>query len=171
MVQFKCLNDLIIYFADPKVCWDYLEQRFWKGEPICPHCKSYKAYRLKNYKQFKCANKATCDKKFTVLTGTIFENTKIPLQKWIAAIYILTQHKKGISSLQLARDLGVTQKTSWFMAHRIRKMVTQKEKPKLKEKVIIDETYCGGSITNMNKYKRKLIAEVFNPERLQLWDS
>lgn len=159
MIQFKSINDLLIHFADRKVCIEYLEQRLWKGVPVCPHCGSKVAYRLANGIQFKCGNKKTCDKKFTFMVGTIFENTKIPLQKWIAAIYIITQHKKGISSLQLSRDLGITQKSAWFMAHRIRKMITPKSRKTMNTKVMVDETYCGGKTKNMSKSKRKKIAE------------
>ncbi|MEO8768766.1 MAG: IS1595 family transposase, partial [Ferruginibacter sp.] len=138
------------------ICVDF---PLWKGKPVCPHCGSERVYRLSNGKQFKCGNKKTCDKKFTFMVGSIFENTKIPLQKWIAAIYILTQHKKGISSLQLSRDLGITQKSAWFMAHRIRKMVTNKKKPVLSNNVMIDETYVGGKAKNKSKFKRKQIFE------------
>src|ERR1700688_4603460 len=104
MQHFQNLPELIKHFSDQKTCLDYLEQQLWNGSPVCPHCGSTRVYRLANGKQFKCGNKKTCDKKFTVLVGTIYENTKISLSTWFAAIYILTAHKKGISSCQLARD-------------------------------------------------------------------
>lgn len=154
MYQFKSLNALLAHFSDQKTCREYLEQKLWKGQPVCPHCQSTRVYRLSNGIQFKCGNKKTCDKKFTVTVGTIFENTKIPLNLWISAIYLSTSHKKGISSLQLSRDLGVTQKTAWFMLHRIRKMVTPKTKQTLKTKVQIDECYYGGKEGNKSKFKR-----------------
>lgn len=159
MYQYKSLNELFAHFADEKVCREYLEQRLWKGQPVCPHCQSTRVYRLANGVQFKCGNKKTCDKKFTVTVGTIFENTKISLTKWLPAIAILTANKKGISSCQLARHLGVTQTTAWFMLHRIRKMITPKKRAVLTEKVMIDETYCGGKAKFKSKKRRKLIAE------------
>lgn len=159
MQHFKNLPELIKYFSDQKTCLDYLEQQLWNGKPICPHCGSERVYRLANGKQFKCGNKKTCDKKFTVLVGTIYENTKIPLSTWFAAIYILTAHKKGISSYQLARDLGVTQKTAWFINHRIREMVKVSQDITLTDTVQLDETYVKGKAKNRTKKKRKLIAD------------
>jgi hypothetical protein len=93
---------------------------------------------------FKCREKE-CRNKFSVTVGTIYENAKIPLQKWFLATYILAVHSKGISSLQLASWLGVTQKTAWHLNHRIREMLTA-QAPELLEGIVeIDETYVGGS--------------------------
>lgn len=153
MFQFKTLKQLLTYFSDEKTCRDYLEQKRWKGKPVCPHCGSTTVYRLANDKQFKCGNKKGCDKKFTVTVGTIFENSKIPLSTWFAAIYMATSHKKGISSLQLHRELGVTPKTAWFLLHRIRHMV---DAPiTLSETVQVDETYVSGKAKNRHKKQRK----------------
>ena len=159
MQQFKNLQEVIRHFSDQKTCLAYLEQQLWNGKPVCPHCGSTRVYRLANGTQFKCGNKKTCDRKFTVLVGTIYENTKIPLSTWFGAIYILTAHKKGISSYQLARDLGVTQKTAWFINHRIREMVKISSAITLNDTVQMDETYVKGKAKNRSKYKRKLIAE------------
>lgn len=159
MQHFKNLKELITYFSDEKTCLEYLEQQLWDGKPVCPHCGSSRVYRLANGKQFKCGNKKTCDQKFTVLVGTIYENTKIPLATWFAAIYLLTAHKKGISSCQLARDLGVTQKTAWFINHRIREMVKISNVITLTDTVQIDETYVKGKAKNRTKKKRKMIAD------------
>src|ERR1700730_5625053 len=115
MQQFKNLKELFSYFADERTCWDYLEKHIWNGKPVCPHCGSERVYRLSNYKQFKCGNKATCDKKFTVTVGTIYQNTRIPLVTWFAAVYLSACHKKGISSHQLGRDLSITQRTAWYL--------------------------------------------------------
>ena len=159
MQHFKNLKELMKYFSDEKTCLEYLEQQLWNGKPVCPHCGSEKVYRLANGKQFKCGNKKTCDRKFTVLVGTIYENTKISLTTWFAAIYILTAHKKGISSYQLARDLGVTQKTAWFINHRIREMVKISSDITLTNTIQVDETYVKGKAKNRTKKKRKLIAD------------
>src|SRR5258706_1988646 len=98
MFKFKNIKELLAHFADEKTCWDYLEYKCWQGQPVCPHCGCTNVYRLSNYKQFKCGNVKGCDKKFTVLVGTVMENTKIPLSTWFAAIHLTSAHKKGISS-------------------------------------------------------------------------
>ncbi len=159
MQHFKNLTECITYFQDERTCWDYFEKMRWEGSPVCPHCGSTQVYRLSNYKQFKCGNKATCDKKFTALVGTMFENTKIPLQKWFAALYLCTAHKKGISSIQLAKDLGLTQKTGWFLFQRIREMMLNGMGITLRNVVQVDETYIKGKRSNKSKRIRKLIAE------------
>lgn len=155
MQEFNNLKELIAHFADEKTCLAYLEKQLWNGKPVCPHCGSERVYRLANGKQFKCGNKKTCDRKFNVLIGTIYENTKIPLSTWFGAIYLLTAHKKGISSHQLARDLGVTQKTGWFLLHRIRLIMGDPNPAPLEYLVEVDETYVGGKFQNMNRGRRK----------------
>ncbi len=139
---FNNLKELILHFSDEKVCREHLEKRRWNGKPVCPHCHCDKIYKLKDEKTYKCAGK-DCKKKFTVTVGTIFENTNIPLSTWFAAIYLATAHKKGISSVQLAKDLGITQKSAWFVLHRIREMLREKKSPMLgnNDIVEIDETY------------------------------
>lgn len=159
MQQFKSLPDVIKHFADQKTCLDYLEKQLWNGKPVCPHCASDRVYRLKDGKNFKCGNKKTCDKKFTVTTGTIYENTKLPLPTWFAAVWLLTAHKKGISSCQLARDLNITQKSAWFINHRIRVMMGEPAPESLEFMVEVDETYVGGKVSNMHSKKRKAIHE------------
>lgn len=154
MFQFKNIKEFAAYFSDERTCWDYLEKKCWKGEPVCPHCGSKKVYRTANYKMFKCGNKKGCNRKFTVLVGTVMENTKLPLSTWFLAIYLTTQHKKGISSLQLARDLGVTQRTSWFLLHRIREMVKPHSEIALSGQVQTDETYVKGLPSNRVRKQR-----------------
>ena len=155
MQEFKNLRELIAYFSEEKTCLTYLEQQLWNGKPVCPHCGSERVYRLADGKQFKCGNKKTCDRKFNVLVGTIYENTKIPLSTWFGALYLLTAHKKGISSYQLGRDLGVTQKTAWFVLHRIRLIMVDPKPEPLEFLVEVDETYVGGKFENMNRGRRK----------------
>lgn len=113
-------------YSDEKICRTYLEQLRWNGRPVCPHCNAASPYRLKGGKTFRC-NSRFCRKDFSVTVRLIFENSKIPLSTWFAAIYLITAHKKGISSCQLAPDLSVTQKTAWFLLHRIREMFCTKE--------------------------------------------
>ena len=155
MLQFKSLPEVIKHFCDDKTCRGYLEQQLWNGKPVCPHCGTARVYRLEDGKTFKCGDKKTCDKKFTVTTGTMYENTKLPLSTWFAAIWLITAHKKGISSCQLARDLNITQKSAWFVLHRIRLVMGDPAPEPLEYLVEVDETYAGGKFANMNRGKRK----------------
>jgi transposase-like protein len=135
-------------FPDEQSCREYLAQARWNGKPACPHCGySEKVYRINDGKLYKCAK---CMKQFTVRIGSIFEDSALPLQKWFMAIYILTAHRKGISSCQLARDVEVTQKTAWHMLHRIRYAITNKSFNKPLNGIIeIDETFVGGKSHGM----------------------
>jgi transposase-like protein len=154
MIEFKNYKDLMGKLSDEKACRAHMEEMRWSGEPVCPHCGGRKPYRLKDGKTYRCKER-TCRKNFTVTTGTVFENTKIPLSTWIAATYVLTAHKKGISSHQLARDLGVTQKTAWFVLQRLRYIMDEPGEQQLTNSVEVDETYIGGTFANMNRERRK----------------
>lgn len=153
LLEFKNLQELMTKLGDEKVCREYMENMRWGGEPFCPHCNSTKPYKLKDGKTYRCSSRL-CKKDFTVTVGTIFENSKVKLSTWLAAIYILTGHKKGISSLQLSRFLGVTQKTAWFINHRVRHIMGIPDEP-LDDVVEVDETYVGGKFANMNRGRRK----------------
>lgn len=150
--KFKNLQTLLDYFKDEETCRSYYEEKRWGGTVACPHCGSIKVYRTS--RGFKCGEKE-CYKKFSVTVGTIFENSKIGLRIWFAAMYLISTCKKGISSLQLAEQLGITQKTAWFLNHRIREMLNDNNKEKLCGMVEADETYVGGK--NKNRHKDKKI--------------
>ena len=154
MLEFKNYKELMAKLSDEKVCRDAMEMWRWNGEPFCPHCNGAKPYKLKDGKTYRCREKS-CRKDFTVTVGTIFENSKIPLSTWIASIFVITAHKKGISSLQLSRDLGITQKTAWFVLHRIRFIMDEPNPEPLEHIVELDETYAGGKFANMNRGRRK----------------
>jgi len=149
---FNSLIQLLDFFKDESTCKEYLAQQRWSGTVTCPHCKGTKIY-ITN-RGYTCANKQ-CEKKFSVISGTIYENTKIPLRTWFAAMYLITAHKKGISSHQLARDLNVTQRTAWFVLHRIREMLHEKAPQALRGNIEADETFVGGK--NKNRHKNKKI--------------
>lgn len=151
MDNFKTLLECLDFFKDEETCRAYLEQQRWGGTPACPFCGVVNPY--KTNRGFKCRNKA-CHKKFSVTVGTVYENSKIPLHIWFAAIYLGTSSKKGISSLQTSRQLGITQKTAWFLNHRVREMLREKAPQMLTGTVQIDESYVGGKETNKHASKR-----------------
>ena len=155
MKTFKNIFDSQKHFDTEEKCREYLEQQRWNNTPACPFCGSINVCRFANGKIFKCREKE-CRSKFSVTVGTIYENTKIPLQKWFLATYILSVHSKGISSLQLATWLGVTQKTAWHLNHRIREMLTETAPELLEGIVELDESYVGGSESNKHASKRKV---------------
>src|SRR5258708_678458 len=136
------LKGVIREFNTEKKCREFLIRQRWNDKPVCPHCKHKKVYTIDNGKGFKCASPA-CYKKFSVTVGTPMQATNIPLTTWLPAIYIIHSHKKGISSVQLSKDLGVTQKTAWFMLHRIREFMKENNPQLLVGTNEIDETYLG----------------------------
>jgi transposase-like protein len=157
VTQFKSLLQVLDFFKEESTCVSYLANSRWGETPTCPHCGNVGAY-ITN-RGYKCKAKE-CAKKFTVITGTIFENSKISLRTWYAAMYLCTAHKKGVSSLQLSRDLNLTQKTAWFVLHRIREMLNSNDTERLNGIVEIDETYVGGSLKNKSNKKRREMREV-----------
>jgi transposase-like protein len=137
--MFKNLHELITSMPTDLDCHKYLAMQRWEGgKAICPYCEHSKCYSLAGGKRYKCAS---CRKIFTATVGTIFQCSKVPLNKWLMAIYIMTGHKKGISSHQLGRDLGVTQTTAWFMLHRIRVIMKDETPAQFTGTVQADETY------------------------------
>ncbi len=148
--DFNSLFDLVQIFSSEEKCIEYLESIRWKDGVISPFDPTSKVYKCS--KGYWCKN---TNKVFNVKTRTIFENTKISLQKWFMAIWLITSHKKGISSIQLSKDIHVTQKTSWFMLQRIRNCFECENQHNLSNEVEIDETYIGGRERNKKQSNEK----------------
>lgn len=161
MKTFKNILDFQKEFSTEDKCREYLEQQRWNGTPACPFCGSINVCRFSTRKAFKCREKG-CRKQFSVLVGSVYQNTKIPLTKWFLATYILSVHSKGISSLQLSKWLGVTQTTAWHLNHRIREMLTDKSPELLEGVVEVDETYVGGSLKNIHAKKKESLKGLDN---------
>lgn len=154
MQEIKSFIDILKLLNDKTSCREFLEKYRWQGDPVCPHCGDRdKHYKLKSRGEFQGLYKCKCcRKRFTVLIGTMFEGSNVPLVKWFYAIYIFLSHKKGISSVQLSKDIGVTQKTAWFMLNRIRHNCKGKIPIDFDGETQIDETYVGGK--NKNRVKK-----------------
>lgn len=151
--NFNNLQDFDEAFPDEKSCVDHFRTLRWPNGLACVHCGSMERVYTLADGTHKCGD---CRKKFTVRNGSIFEDSKLALRLWFKAIFLMTSHKKGISSHQLARDLGVTQKTAWFVLHRIREATATKEfQEPLTGTIEADEAYVGGSEKWKHASKKK----------------
>src|ERR1700758_2280495 len=154
-LNFKSLYLFLESAPTEENCRKYFESIRWKDGIECPHClnREKKIYRFKKEFAYKCP---VCKKQFSLTKGTLFERTHIGLKKWFTVIYQFLSHKKGVSSHQLSRDLGITQPNAWFMLHRIhRAMYNRKERVVLEGIVEIDETFVGGKNKNRHYKDRK----------------
>src|SRR5712691_449499 len=146
----------ITYFADVETSIAFVALLRWPNGVECPRCGPGpdSTYRMSTRQIWKCRG---CKKQFSVKVGSIFEDSPIGLDKWLPALWMLVNCKNGVSSYEIARDLGVTQKSAWFMLHRLRLAVHHKSFEKIAGHVEIDETYIGGKARNMHKDKRKRV--------------
>jgi transposase-like protein len=149
----KSLQEAILYFSNPDNCLSYLVARRWSKGVVCPNCGSENVSFSKSRRIWQCGSHHA-KRQFSVKVGTIFEDSPIGLDKWLAATWMLTNCKNGISSYEVARALGVTQKSAWFMLHRIRLALQDESFRKLSGEVEVDETFIGGKSRNMHLSKR-----------------
>jgi transposase-like protein len=147
----ETLLEAVKYFADKDVALQFVVALRWPNGVVCPRCESREWSFLSTRRLWKCK---ACKKQFSVKVGTIFEDSPIGLEKWLPAMWMIANCKNGISSYELGRALGVTQKTAWFMLHRIRLAMQSESFDKFKGEVEVDETYIGGKFANMHKNRR-----------------
>ena len=145
------LIEAIKFFDNADNAIEYLANKRWPNGIECPYCEAKEPMFLSTRKIWKCRN---CRKQFSVKVGTIFEDSPLPLGKWLTATWLISNCKNGVSSYEIARDIKVTQKSAWFMLQRIRKAMQEDGGGMLGGEVEIDETFIGGKARNMHKSKR-----------------
>src|SRR6202162_3980793 len=154
--KLETLQEAIVYFSNPVNCREYIVVRRWPDGVICPRCGSKKVKFLEKYNRWQCSARHA-NRQFTVKTGTIFEDSPLGLDKWLAAMWQVVNCKNGVSSYEVHRGIGVTQNTAWFMDHRIRLALQDKSVVKLGgpgSEVEVDETFIGGKARFMHKARR-----------------
>jgi len=155
MSEPKSLQEAIVYFSNPDNCLSYLVARRWPKGVVCPTCGSEKVSFSASRRIWQCGSHHA-KRQFSVKVGTIFEDSPIGLDKWLAATWMLTNCKNGISSYEVARAIGVTQKSAWFMLHRVRLALQDESFGKVSGEVEVDETFIGGKARNMHADKRAI---------------
>src|SRR5687767_5105707 len=143
----RTLQQAITYFSDAENCVSFLSQLRWPEGVECPICDGTEVSYLSTRRLWKCK---ACKKQFSVKVGSIMEDSPISLDKWLAAIWLIANAKNGISSMEIHRSLGITQKSAWFLLHRIRKAMQNGSLAKFSGHVEVDETYIGGKARNMH---------------------
>jgi transposase-like protein len=155
MKQIATLQLAIQYFSDEQVCIDTIAAMRWPDGVACPACEHKEHYYLKTQKRWKCKD---CGRQFSVKLGTIFEDSAIPLNKWLVALWMLVNCRNGVSSYEIGRAVGITQKSAWFVLHRLRLALQGSGIVKLggpNSTVEVDETYIGGKARNMHAKERR----------------
>src|SRR5215467_7550601 len=151
----KTLIQAVRFFADPDNCRDFMVAMRWPKGVECPRCGSKEVTYLERARVWKCRGKHLAQK-FSAKVGTIMEDSPIGLDKWLPAIWLIVNCKNGVSSYEIHRALGITQKSAWFLLHRIRLAMQAKSFEKLSGHVEVDETFIGGKARNMHAGRRKV---------------
>ena len=154
-MELKTLQQAVIFFSDPDNCLNYFVSRRWPNGVVCPTCGRDDVTFLTNQRKWQCKSSHK-QRQFSAKVGTIFENSPLGLDKWLMAVWMITNCKNGVSSYEVHRAIGVTQKTAWFMVHRIRIAMELGSFEKLSGTIEADETYVGGEAKNMHKDKREI---------------
>src|SRR5471030_3005432 len=150
--EFNSLIQLVTAIPDEAAAIAHFTAIRWKSGAFCPYCGSVKVYHFSDAKTHKCGD---CRQRFSIKVGTIFEDTKLPLRKWFMAIWMATNHPKGIASTTLAKDLKITQKSAWFVMHRLRHAArTNSFNAPLKGDIEADTTFVGGRAKNKHAADR-----------------
>jgi transposase-like protein len=149
----KTLAEAIVWFANPDNALKYFADCRWPNGVECPYCEAKDPMFLATRRIWKCRATA-CRKQFSVKVGSIFEDSPLGLDKWLPCVWLISNCKNGVSSYEVARDLNVTQKTAWFMLHRVREAMQDKTATKLAGEVEVDETFIGGKARNMHRDRR-----------------
>ena len=153
----ETLVEALRYFSDPDVCLSFMVQLRWPdGVVRCPTCGSHFVSFISTRRVWTCRENHE-RKQFSIKVGTIFEDSPIPLDKWMAAMWLIANAKNGISSYEIHRALGITQKSAWFMLHRIRLAMEDGSVEKLRGRVESDEIFIGGKVANMHEHKRRRV--------------
>jgi len=148
----KTLQEAIVLFSDPDKCHEYSASLRWPDGVTCPRCGHKEHSYISTRRKWFCKG---CKKQFTTKVGTIFEDSPISMDKWMMAVWLIVNCKNGVSSYEIAKDIGVTQKSAWFMDHRIRRALQDGTFEKLSGEVEVDETFIGGKARNMHIENRK----------------
>ena len=146
------LMEAIRHFADPLTCVNFVAALRWDNGPECPRCASQRLSFLQTRLLWKCLD---CKKQFSVKVNTIFEDSAMGLDKWLCAMWLLVDCKNGVSSYEIARDLAITQKSAWFMLHRIRYAMKTGSFKKFSGEVEADESFIGGKMANMHRHRQE----------------